>query len=239
MSKTIDIKGSSLVRHDMPGNHIRIVASDDTRVVIDDAEILVAHQQTGAATGNVAAGSSESGNGKPVGPFDQFTGPWKAGDRQPTEMEQIMKPDWFRDLPDGRTGTDEQGGGGPSATVGFVLGGIVKIGYPQGNRKLTRVTGCVPGLVAYDIGPVLLGKGPGVARVSIAQESSGDAAGKFAVATEPGVLVGPSVIGSPYEGNMPVFNIGVTADMPKLYVNAQYSSVSANQLVQVEAHDRV
>lgn len=110
--------------------------------------------------------SVEVANDKPVGPRDLFSRPWRTGDRQPTDMEQIVKPDWFKDLPNGNAG-QQTGGGGPSATVAFVPDGVVKIGYPQGNQKQTRVTGCAPGLVAYDIGPVLLGKGPGTARVSM------------------------------------------------------------------------
>lgn len=225
MSK-ISITNGKITSIEPYGNGVLLETSPDAVVIVDGATPQADAQQPVSAD-----------NRKPVGPRDQFTGPWRPGDRQPTDMEQMMKPEWFRDLPDGRSGTDEPGGGGPSATVGFVLGGVVKIGYPQGNQKQTRVTGCVPGLVAYDIGPVLLGKGLGTARVSIAQESSGDAAGRFNVATEPGVDSGASVLAE-YEGNMPVFNIDVTADMPKLYVNARYTSVSANQLVQVEAHDR-
>lgn len=186
--------------------------------------------------------------GAPVGPFDQFTGPWRPGDRLPTEMEQMLKPDWFRDLPDTNIETRTVANFGASRIVAANMGGETPLVYPSGSQSLTLVKGVAQGITAYSF-VIPEGDHPGVGRISLAQAESGDCAGTFAIATEKGATQGPSVL-DVQTGNMPVFNFQVGQNKPGygpelpqgvvLYINAKYTgSPGSDQLVQIEAHDRI
>lgn len=182
-----------------------------------------------------------------VGPRDQFIGPWQPGDRQPTEMEQVSKPDWFRDLPNTNIETRTVENFGASRTVAANMGGETPLIYPSGSQSLTLVTGVVPGITAYSF-VIPEGSKPGVGRISLTQAESGDCAGTFAISTEKGATQGPSVL-DVQTGNMPVFHFQAGKGKPGygqllptgvvLYLNAKYTgSPGSNQLVQIEAHDR-
>lgn len=211
-----------------------------TVITIEDG--LVNIEQDGAPV-KVAAAA-----GGFVGPFDQFSGPWKTGDRKPTEMEQMLKPDWFRDLPDTNIETRTATNFGASRTVTANMGGETPLLYPSGSQSLTLVGGVTQGITAYSF-IIPEGYKVGGGRISLAQAISGDCAGTFAISTERGPTEGPSV-SAQYKGNMPVFAFqvgqaepGYGPSLPRgvvLYVNARYEgSPGSDQLVQIEAHDRV
>lgn len=122
------------------GNGIEFDLDDSAVVIVDGDEVkggAVAGATASSAPASAGAGTDARA---PVGPYDQFAGPWRPGDRLPTEMEQITKPNWFLDLPN--TNIDDPNGPAPvyfSNTISFFPGIVVDLPWPQLGQQKTRV----------------------------------------------------------------------------------------------------
>lgn len=136
------------------------------------------------------------------------------------------------------------------ADIAFVPGGVTHIPYPTGGQKRYRLTGVVAGLGALGF-TVGAGKKSGIGRFSIVgAETDNCPLDDSAIGTEPGVMVGPSVLQAYGQSNhySETFTVGqpggggfgpkLPTDKP-VYVNVRFGTgVPSNLYVEVQAHDR-
>ena len=224
MSKVIDIKGSSLVRHDMPGNHIRIVASDDvsvttTPVAQEDAPGNAPAAES-SASGNAAAGALLSGGS------GGYAGGGVGGAAPETAQKMVVDD------------------------IAFVPGGVTQIPYPQGNQKRYRITGVVPGPGCFEF-TVGANNTSGGGRFSLTgAEIDACPIVRAVYATERGVFVGPSILETYGQRNhfSEAFVVGkpggggygpeLPTDKPT-DVNVEFAAgVPSNITCEIAAHDR-
>lgn len=225
MSKVIDIKGSSLVRHDMPGNHIRIVASDDVSVTTTPVA------QVDAPGNAPAADSSASGNAAAGALLSGGSGGYAGGGVGGAAPERRGQPAGVTEIP-------------------FVNGGVLSLPYPQANQRRWILTGVTAGMCALNLGTIALGRHPGVAKISIVAEDEGDCSTEIAIATVPGVFIGDDVLEAwPQHPEQSLnFQVGqnIAGNGPRVptdketIVNVRFFGTPASRvLVEIAAHDQV
>lgn len=215
-----------------------------------DAVVIVNGLPAATAADIQQAMSVEVVNDKPVGPRDLFTRPWRQGDRNPTEAEQTFKREWFLEY--GKNQPAPQTTGQPAGVteIPFVNGGKFSLPYPAADQRRWILTNVTSGMCALNLGKIAQGRHPGVARISIVAESSGDCTTEIAFATEAGVFVGDNVIeafprhpeqslnfqvGQNVAGNGP----RVSSDKETI-VNVRFFGTPASRvLVEIAAHDQV
>lgn len=225
------------------GNGVLIETTPDAVVIVNDFAA-----PTKADIEQVMA--VEVASDKPVGPFDLFTRPWRAGDRNPTQMEMIVKPAWFLDY--GKNQPTPQTTGQPAGVteIPFVNGGKLSLPYPAADQRRWILTNVTSGMCALNLGKILQGRHPGVARISIVAESSGDCTTEIAFATEPGVFVGDNVLEAYPRHPEQSLNFQVGQNVPgngprvptdkETIVNVRFFGTPTSRvLVEIAAHDQV
>lgn len=143
--------------------------------------------------------------------------------------------------------------GGTSAysrEISFVDGAIVSLHYPQGSQQKILITEIKPGLMAF--GPFQIGAGKaGRGEIDLVEAFTGQIDADFAIGTEAGVFMGPSVLfvqlnsgaatGTPFQvmWNTPGYGPELPTDTG-LYINLRFHAGNGpSAFLDVAAHDRM
>lgn len=188
----------------------------------------------------------------PVGPFDQFTRPWRPGDRNPTGEEMMFKPDWFKEYGKEQPGPQTGGGTTSGGKVPFSIGGRLALPYPAGTQRGWELTGVAAGMCALALGKMPAGSRAGGGYLSLVGAHLDTCPiVRTAWATEPGVFVGPAVLGTPGGATNRITSYfvvgkqgggGFGPELPvgqEVFFNVEFAEgVPAEVRAEIAAHDR-